>query len=338
MEEQPDAPQIGHIDVDADALGPDGVELPALLDELGANEADIASDVPGGRWRVVAEQPGGVARITILAAPIDDDRTVWRIAQLRRDPVGRARDRVDVHPEAFPLRPSRAARSRGLSLRWPDVTRDHPDPDQLAVDVVNDGDRRWIPTGDSFYVAAILVPADDDRPWANGFYFGYVSGQFPAFALDPGEYARVRVTIGSDQWQRAHPGAYRVYASLVDLPVRTESPLDLQLTAEMIAQFRRAGDRPAPEGDRRAHERERVTYLRALHDARERLPELVELITHAASEDAALTGIQHILGCDATAAAGVYAMQLRRLRIRPRDLLTEEITELERRLGDRAPD
>jgi hypothetical protein len=337
MGEQPDAPQIGRIDVDAAALGPDGAELSDLLNELGANNADITPDLPGGGWRVVAEQPGEVDGITVLAAPINDDRTAWRIAQLRRDPAGRARDRVDVHPEEFPLRPSRAARSRGLSLRWPGVSRDDPNLGQLAVDVINDGDERWIPAGDSFYAAGILAPADDDGPWAKGVSFGYVSGQFRAFALDPGEYARIQVTIGSDQWQSVRPGPYRLYARLVDLPVRTELPLDIQLTAAMIAQFRRPADRPAPpEGDRQARERERVQYLRALRDARLRLPEVVDLISEADSDDAALAGIQRLLDCDAQAAAGVYAMQLRRLRTHPRDLLTEEIAEFERRLGDSA--
>jgi hypothetical protein len=331
MGEQPDAPQIGRIDVDAAALGPDGAELSDLLNELGANNADITPDLPGGGWRVVAEQPGEVDGITVLAAPINDDRTAWRIAQLRRDPAGRARDRVDVHPEVFPLRPSRAARSRGLSLRWPGVSSDDPNLDQLAVDVVNDGDERWIPAGDSFYAAGILAPADDDGPWAKGVSFGYVSGQFRAFALDPGEYARIQVTIGSDQWQSVRPGPYRLYARLVDLPVRTESPLDVQLTAATIAQFRRPADRPAPpQGDRHARTRERVKYLHALRDARLRLTEVLNLIAEADSDEAALTGIQRLLGCDATAAAGVYAMQLRRLRTHPRDLLTDEITELER--------
>jgi DNA gyrase/topoisomerase IV subunit A len=79
-----------------------------------------------------------------------------------------------------------------------------------------------------------------------------------------------------------------------------------------------------------------VKYLHALRDARLRLPDVLNLIAEADTDEAALTGIQRLLGCDATAAAGVYAMQLRRLRTHPRDLLTDEITELERDLGDSA--
>ncbi|MFF2371818.1 hypothetical protein [Agromyces sp. NPDC058110] len=228
----------------------------------------------------------------------------------------------------------RAERSRGLELRWPEVTTSAPDVDALAVDVVNVGERRWDPTGSAFHAVALLRP-ESDPDASKGFFFGFVAGSSPAVALDPGEYARVTARIDANHWRDLSPGRYLVDAALAVLDVRTASPFAIELSAEQIAahqpRFRHAPP-PPPAGERTAAARERATMLRTMIAAAERSHEVLDLVRQQPTEQEALVAIADLLECDETGARAVHSTSL--LRFSPSSLarMRLELEELEQRL------
>lgn len=331
MDAAADRPQIGHIDVDRAALSEPGAELGVVLGslEFEVSNAGIPDGTPMHGWRVLA-RPGYAA---VLGTPVDDGST-WRIAQVAPPRDGSTIARVQVHPEAHALRPSRAERSRGLVLRWPEATRSEPDLDRLAVDVVNTGDRRWRPDGDSF-VAIGFVTRPGERPGSG--YFGF-NGPPPAFALDAGEYARVSVTIDSSQWRDLEPGWHEVSATLVDLGVRTEAPLVVELTAAQIEQHRPRTDQARPHApDHRRMMEQRLEMLHAVLGASDRLGAVLETVRAARSDAEALLGIRELLDCTPDAARAVFETSLRRFRPESVDRLAEEAEELRRTIERAAP-
>ncbi|KRC61411.1 hypothetical protein ASE14_11070 [Agromyces sp. Root81] len=241
MDASADHPQIGRITVDRAALSGPGTELAAAL---GALEFDVSmegvpSDTPASGWRVLAHP----AYAVVLGAPVDDGSRWWRIAQVIPARDGSRTAEMHVHPEPQPLRPSPAERSRGLVLRWPETTRTEPDFDRLALDVVNTGEYRWRPDGDSF-TAIGFITRPGGGPGSGSFAF--VGGGPPAFALDPGEYARVQVSLNPNQWEGREPGRHEISAVLMDLGLRTVASLEVQLTAELIDQYQPRHDRARP--------------------------------------------------------------------------------------------
>ena len=327
MEASADRRQIGHLDVDSEALREGGAELGVVLATLGLDPDDLPAETPTHGWRVLRDRAeNGV----VLGAPVDDRADSWRIAQVSPVRNGTSARHVTLHPDTFPLRPSRAQRSRGLVLRWPEVIRSEPDVDRLAVDVVNAGEDRWRPNGDSFHVVGTLRRPGDD---AKSYLFAFVAGQDPAFPLDAGEYARVRVVIDSNQWREIEPGRYNIHAVLAELGVRAETPLELELTEELIDRHRPRTGRPsAPSSDQRPAMTERLEIIRALLSARDRLGAVMEIVAVASSDDDARQGIQELLDCTPSASGAVYSASLRRFRSGHPDLLAREAEELKRAL------
>ena len=334
MDSSADRPQIGRLDVDPQALREPGAELGVVLATLGldAAAAPPAETLMQG-WRVLRDDP---ANGLVLGAPLDARARFWRIAQVSPERDGTSRRRVSIHPDTLPLRPSRAERSRGLELRWPDVTRSEPDIDGLAIDVVNTGEGRWKPNGDSFHVVGLIQrsgAADE------GAFFAFVGGSDPAFALDPGEYARVRVTINANQWRDIEPGRYQLHAVMAELAVRAETPLELELTEAVIERHRPRNSPPsAPSSDPRPALQERLAMTRGLLDASERLGALVEIIAGAHSHDEARRGIQELLACSPSVADGVYFTQVRQFQADHLERLVVEADELEREMEHAATD
>lgn len=211
-----------------------------------------------------------------------------------------------LHDRVLPLRPSRADRRKGLALRWPDVTRTEPVVDQLAVDVVNTGEDRWRPNGDSFHVVGTIQPAHELE--TRGASFAFIMGQDPALPLDPGEYARVRVVIDANQWRSLQAGRHHLHAVLAELDVRTDEPLELELTDELTERHRaRVGPPSPPRSEQRSALRERLAVVRGLLVARDRLDAVVEIVAAASSDVEARLGIQELLDCEPSAAEVVYS-------------------------------
>jgi DNA gyrase/topoisomerase IV subunit A len=77
---------------------------------------------------------------------------------------------------------------------------------------------------------------------------------------------------------------------------------------------------------------ERLDILRSVLVARERLPEVVQLIEEGATDDEVRLGLQTLLGCSEAGAGAILNTQLRRFRRKPVDALALEIADLERQL------
>jgi len=324
------APQIGSYDVDRSALAGEGESVEAALRSVGATTDAVPPGTPEAGWRVLAHAPFGEGTV-LLGSPADPERLRWHVAQVAASTV-HSPARVSFHPEVQPLRPSIAERRGGLVLRWPAVTRELLDLDALTVDVVNAGGERWLPDGDAFLAIASLVPANG-RP--GSFYAGWTSAQEVAVPLDPGEYARLPARLDGTQWRDARPGPYLVHAFVPSLRMTTDEPLEVELTAEVIAAH---PEPPAPEPasadqERRAIE-SRLGILRAYRAARERIPEVAAAIRAALSDEEALARVADLLGIGEVEAGAVVAMQLRRLRAGGHDVLALEIDDLEQRLRE----
>lgn len=222
-------PQIGPLDVAAVALTGAGTSLESLLAELGVHlDADLADNAPPEGWRVLRQDDSGAVTV---GAPADPTSTTWYIGEVGVDQHGTRRTTMSVYPEALPLRRSRAERAKGLSLRWPPLSRSEAADDVFVIDIVNTGDSRWRPDGDAFVVAGVLAAPGSDHTGAG---FGFFGGQHPAVPLDPGEYARVPVSISEQQWSDLEPGHYEVRAALVMLPVAPATALTIEVTQAQI--------------------------------------------------------------------------------------------------------
>ncbi|WP_022894636.1 hypothetical protein [Agromyces subbeticus] len=330
MDASADQPQIGSITVERSALAEPGTDLATALGTLGfeVSTEGVPDDAPSG-WRVLARRADGV----LLGAPTTDRPGWWTLAYARsRD--GQSPADVQVHAEPQRLRPSRAERSRGLVLRWPEVTRSEPDFGRLAVDIVNAGDQRWRPDGDSF--ASIGFITGPGGSSAAG-YFAFAGGGFSAVPLGPGEYARVSVRLDGSQWKDRKPGRHEISATLVDLDVRTESPLEVELTAELIERYRPHDERPrASSPDLRRDLEERLDGTHAILGAQKQFAAVFETVAAATSDEAAVLGIRELLGCSSDAARQVYETPLRRYRAEHIRRLSEEARDLEQRIAQAA--
>ncbi|MEV8214653.1 hypothetical protein [Leifsonia sp. NPDC077715] len=325
------APQLGQHDIDRATLSERGTSLAALLAELGLDVVvppDAPPDAPPDGWRVLTPgEPEGASML--LGTPARDDGSAWRVAQPSGATGGPAQ--LNVHPDILPLRPSVAERRAGLVLRWPTVTRDLLDVDALAVDIVNEGAERWMPSGDGLPAFAALVPVGSESA---PYFFGFTVGSDLPVPLDPGEYRRTLARVDASSWERLHPGPHRVTAFSPFLRLTSPETLTIHLTAEVIAAHRRQPAHSVPEPQRpRELAEERLRIVRAMRVGRDAFPRLADAIRDLRDDERALSRIQDILGCAYDEAQAVYNLQLRRARVGYPDVLALEIEALEQELA-----
>jgi len=231
--------QLGSIEVESADVEAPGEPLMSLLVRLGVapEGAPSVADLPFEGWRPLVASPGVSP---LIGAPTTNGE--WVLAELR----GAGSRPVFVPMPAVRRYPSRAERRAGLSLRWPAAVRD-VSIRHLFVDIVNKSDRRWIPAlVDHFQVAGRLTRAD--QPASNvGWYCGWVAGSERAFPLDPGEYARVPVSVQGDDIVKLGSGEVLVHANVIALDLVSATPLRVAISAHDIAeQERRNSRRPSP--------------------------------------------------------------------------------------------
>lgn len=222
--------------------------------------------------------------------------------------------------------PSDPERSRGLVLRWAGPSATRPDVEHLAVDLVNVGDERWTPLEEERLVAAgFLLAAGDER---EAFGFAFFGSQGTAVPLDPGDYMRLPVSIGSSEWARAEPGPAHVRAVLPALSLWTTEPLRVDLTVGAISRHRPT-DRPST--DPQDEGRRTLDVLSALLAARDRWARVTDEALAADSDDEAVARVAALLGCDDASARTVLLTGL--LRYRSRERLEAEVTALRKELA-----
>ncbi|WP_341994643.1 hypothetical protein MRBLWH7_002345 [Microbacterium sp. LWH7-1.2] len=305
MDFSDDAPQLGLADVDREALAGRGIALTELTAELGvALDASSAGDAPTDGWRVLKSYQSGAM---VIGAPVDPSGDMWRVAHVEARVAGSL---TIVQPDPLPLRPSRAERRRGLELRWPALMSSEPPSQDFVVDILNTGSTRWGSAADGFYVAGAFTSQG-----GTDFAFGWMgSDQYKSVPLDPGEYARVSVSINPGVWNTLEPGVYELHAVLVSLGLRTADPLRVQLSAETIARNRKRSARPSSSA---AHRRrmldQQTAHVQAQSSARDALDRLAAAVLAAEADPDAIASISRILGVDEKLATAVYHSTLRDL-------------------------
>jgi hypothetical protein len=330
--------QVGPVEVGAEVVHADGRPLVELVKELAVPvaeaeaEAVVAAGAPADGWRVLHSREG----YALIGAPTPEDRQVWRLAQISPAADG-AQPLLQPHEEAVRLRPGRSERRRGLELRWPPgLTRpdsaalDADDDPAFAIDIVNVGDTTWKPDGVGFHAVGVVAASG-----ATDFAFTSTSyGQGRAVALDPGEYARVPVTIDSGSWARLEPGRHDLHAVLVDLGLPAPSPLPIQVSAAWIARHRTPPrERHVDPGTRRRQQEQEIRRLSAQLAAAESLDPLIEALRPVTTRREALTTIAHLLECDLASAELIWMTSLGELMPLATPSLRTRLDELEAR-GD----
>jgi hypothetical protein len=297
-----DSPQLGQADVNRDALAERGVPLAELIAELGATLDDSSAEyAPRDGWRVISRYPTGAV---LIGAPVDPGDGVWRVAHVE----ARAGSVVMVQPEPMPLRPSRAARRRGLELRWPTVMTSSPSRGDFVVDIVNTGSARWESDTEGFYVAGAFTD-----PGSTDFSFGWMAtNQHKAVPLDPGEYARVAVSINPGTWTTMEAGTHDLHAVLVSLGLRTLKPLSVEITTDLISQKQAARTHPSPASRRRMLDQQ-IEQVHTQASASHSLDRVVQAVMSAQTDDDAIARISHLLAVDEQRAASVYHSPLQAL-------------------------
>lgn len=305
MDARDDVLQIGFVEVDRHALAGSGTRLTDLAAELEARLDPVSSaDAQNDGWRIVRRQSGGPI---VLGAPADEEGRTWRLAQVSGDSAGRV---VTLHPDPQRLRPGRAERRRGLELRWPSFLADVDESETYVVDVVNAGGTRWVSSGDTFHAVGAFT-----KPGITEFSVSWGGLQLQnAVPLDPGDYARVIVDVESAAWSQLEPGEYDLHALLVDLDLRSSTPLRVRVSAEMIDTRRtRAHGRGQTPEERRGSFDDRIARLRARIMASSSLVAVAEAVADARTDADALGRISALLGCDDAQADAVYHSALREL-------------------------
>ena len=295
-------PQIGDLDVDAEVVRTEGRPLDSLLETLGIELEDGPShlDLPADGWRVLDRRDSGEMT---LGAPTASSALAWRVIHVSAEPRDRVLARGRVHPDEFPLRRSRSERAEGLRLRWAPLSGEEASDGVFVIDIVNAGEARWRPDGDPFFVAG-HVARPGARPASMGF--GYFAGQHPAVPLDPGEYARVQVSISDSQWASLESGRYELHAVLAGLPVRTAEPLVFTLTPQQIDRraSRLRSRRRTPADEVRAA-RDSHSHQAALLSGAANLEEVARAVLDAADTDEAVAAIARLLDRDESAGRAI---------------------------------
>lgn len=217
--------QLGVVEVPVAALGGIGASLLSLLRprqvDVPPELAAVGAPLLG--WRVL---PTSLNRedLVVVGAPAGDDQ--WFLGQLtERD----GRWDFTFHGPITRY-PSKTERRAGLELRWPPAAEYVP-VGQMFIDVINTTTERWIPTPlDHFHTVGVLVAAGASTGLPGGYAYAYVGGQPNAFILDPGEYARVHVTVAADLVIEAGLGRHSLHAAVPALSMVSEHPLSLTIT------------------------------------------------------------------------------------------------------------
>ncbi|MDT3317702.1 hypothetical protein Q9S71_12820 [Microbacterium sp. KSW4-11] len=310
MDPEDELPRLHHHAVDPAALEGEGEPFVDLVRRCGADPIPVP--VAQG-WRILRQQESGA----VIGAPADADRQTWW--------VGTVHEGESVWAEESParLRGSYAERRRGLALRWPAGQRPDAGPDGFAIDIINEGERRWEPDGDTFHVVGAVAGPEESRT----MMMWMATSGTPAVALDPGEYARVPVVIDRESWAQLQPGEATLRAWLVPLRVMGE-PLPITVTVESIEAVR-PSERWEDSGWSLREMTQELNQQRAVSDAASRLPDIVAALEGTMTDDEAVAAMAARLEVDESAADAIFNAFLRDLHPASADDRRERIAELE---------
>lgn len=322
-----DSPQLGSSPVDPTALAEAGVALGQLLASLGLQLDPYTdeADVPADGWRVLRQTDGAL----FVGAPDPSREGMWFAGQGYPETPGRG---LHLHDEALPLRPSPAERRAGLVMRWPSIVADDDTATDFAVDIVNTGSERWMPTGDDFSATGTFTRTRDAS-----YSIGYMlSGVPAAVPLDPGDYARVAVTLPREVWHELEPGTVWLHVHSPGLGLHPE-PLQVELTRERIELGRARTPRRNSRGGRSAMRRmltERIAAARTARAARPSLVAIAEVVADAESDAGIVERVAALLGCSDEDASRIYHSPLSHLGPNEHGRMAAEIAQHEATLAE----
>lgn len=313
MNEDDEFPRLRGQAIDPAVLAEEGEPFDDLVTRHGGDPLPVPQP---SRWRVLRQRGDAVE----IGAPVDADRRLWQLASVRPG------EEVWLLEKPEPLRASYAERRRGLTLRWPPVARPDAGPDGYAIDIVNTGEVRWEPDGDSFDVVGTVAAVGDAS-----VYIGWATmGGLHGVPLDPGEYARVPVRIEESAWARLAPGEHELHALLVPLRVKSE-PLRIDVAPQTI-RVAQMSNRSRDSGRRRRAMEDDLRRQRAIQDAAPRLADIVAAIRAPQTEEDAVSAIANVLGVDSVAAEAVFEASLSDLHPSSAERRRERIAHTERSL------
>ncbi|WP_020096892.1 hypothetical protein [Microbacterium sp. 11MF] len=206
------------------------------------------------------------------------------------------------------------------------MARPDAGPDGYAIDIVNTGEVRWEPDGDSFDVVGTVAAVGDAS-----VYIGWATmGGMRGVPLDPGEYARVPVRIEESAWAKLAPGEHELHALLVPLRVKSE-PLRIGVAPQTI-RVAQMSNRSRDSGRRLRAMADDLRRQRAIQDAVPRLADIVAAIDGTTAEEDAVSAIEELLGVDSVAAEAVFAASVSDLHPSSAERRRERIAHTERSL------
>ncbi|WP_405375083.1 MULTISPECIES: hypothetical protein [unclassified Microbacterium] len=313
MNDDDEFPRLHGQAIDPTVLAGEGEPFIDLVTRHGGDPLPVPQ--PNG-WRVLRQRGDAVE----IGAPLDADRRLWLLASVRPG------EEVWLLEKPEPVRASYAERRRGLILRWPAAVRADAGPDGFAIDIVNTGEVRWEPDGDSFDVIGTVAAVDDgsvSMGWAT-------MGERGAVPLDPGDYARVPVRIDESAWARLTPGEHELHALLVPLAVRSE-PLRIDVAPHTV-NVAQMSERSRDGGRRRQAMHDDLRQQQAILDAAPRLADIVAAVGPTQTEEDAVAAIGHLLSVDSVGAEAVFAASLSDLHPSSAEWRRERIAHTERSL------
>ena len=327
MDSADDLPQLGSTPVEPAALAERGVTLDELLASLGLQLDPFtdADDLPAEGWRVLRQWDG----TSLVGAPDPAHPGMWFAGQGYSETPERG---LHLHDEALPLRPSPAERRAGLVMRWPSIVADDDTATDFAVDIVNTGTEQWMPNGDGFQAMGTFTRTRDAS-----YSVGYMlSGVPAAVPLDPGDYARVAVTLAREVWHQLEPGTVWLHVHFPELGSHPE-PLQVELTRERIELGRARTPRRNSRGGRSATRRmltERIAAARTARAARPSLVAIAEVVADAESDAEIVERVAALLGCSDDDASRIYHSPLSHLGPNEHGRMAAQIAQHEATLAE----
>lgn len=220
--------QLGPWEVAAEGLTGGGMRWEEILEHRMPSDLTVLTrapaDFPTQGWRVLDVSAAEWSpEVLIIGAPSSTDAERWVVAQLAH----RDSDWLLTLPITCAALPSRGVRGKSLKLEWAQnkfLVQDGFSA-EAAVVLRNDSDSTWVPTEeDQSHVQTVIVDSHGNTVGGGWCSFG-TSLQLPD--LGPSETVTLPTLDNNPELPTLPSGAYKIFAFLPSLNLRTTSDADL---------------------------------------------------------------------------------------------------------------
>jgi hypothetical protein len=218
--------QLGHVEVDPYLLTGPGTTLDAAIGserhlEVRAAPGELGRLPRDGWRRVVADPDRGIGAREVLAAPLPDGAGTWALVNLAENEDVWI---LSADPGPIAPHPGRAARRRGLHLRWAarSIAATAGSVLALTIDLRNGSDRTWTNQFDDSATVRGWMSDREGRPLLASSWFAYGhTRSLPA--LQPGEAVALPISLEPLDTTLLVPGDYQIEACLVALNLHSDA-------------------------------------------------------------------------------------------------------------------